>query len=687
MADQLDLSGFDAAMTAPAQPSKELDLSSFDAAQQPISEPGQLESLGRGAVQGATLGFGDEITGAGKSAVQSLLESLNLTPDDKLSFEQKYDNERDITRANNKAAEDANPWTYGGGNIAGAVGTGLLAGGAGVVAKGAGALGLTGLESAAASGGLGALSTVGAGEGALMGLGSSNADNLKDQLIDTGTGAAIGGLAPVALKGAGKLIKGTAGAIDSGITAIPKAGEYYTNLKDIAKEGAANLQDSFKGTAQKALSKLSSSAEDLKSQGLAQEAKFGKDLTVAQAGSNKASFGATKEFKDQLAQKMGAVGQDLQRQDIVINDEIKKLPSHLRIVDGELELGKFNFDHLNDQFKAIGDKLEKTKGLQDIQNGIKSGDYLQVADKIRDLDALIESADPYEKRLLIGLKNEIQQTVDNNLQKLPGDAGKLYGKRKDIAKDYSLLADVRDELGASKGDFTPDLQRKTSFMANEASPEGLGYKEEFSKAYQVGDEALRNKADDALAKAAEFNKFNVENPSLGEMGLGQNEQNLKQFTDVFGKPKESGFSPSFAKSVEDLNDGANSITSSSKKGELIDWLRNTYGDKAEGIIKELQDQSKKFQLFKSGLKNAKDFGGTTHGLIRGLKSVAEPLAFSGGQAAKSTTNYLKDKAAEANLSRLISTGASTVKTLTQPQSYKNTVEEFKQSQRNGDSTE
>ena len=112
------------AATAPAQPPVEqqgaFDPVAYLAAKQapqaapvaPGPEVGKLESFARGAVQTGTLGFADELVGG----VESLFT------------DKTYDQARDESRANFKAAEDANPITSGVGSLAGGLATMLIPG-------------------------------------------------------------------------------------------------------------------------------------------------------------------------------------------------------------------------------------------------------------------------------------------------------------------------------------------------------------------------------------------------------------------------------------------------------------------------------------------------------------------------------------------------------------------------------
>jgi hypothetical protein len=137
--------------------------------------PGSLEALGRGALQGATLGFGDELGG--------LVESM-FGP-------KSYEQYRDEIRANNNAAQAAHPYLYGGGELAGGLATSVVPG-LGAI-EGAGALGT--VAHAAALGGI-------------SGIGASDASNLGGIAKDAAEGAVAGGVTGAFAHGAGKLIGG-----------------------------------------------------------------------------------------------------------------------------------------------------------------------------------------------------------------------------------------------------------------------------------------------------------------------------------------------------------------------------------------------------------------------------------------------------------------------------------------------
>ena len=79
----------------------------------PVQQPGAGESFVRGAAQGASLGFADEITGALRSAFST----------------KSYQQARDESRAAYKAAEEANPMAYFAGNVTGGLASIFVPGG------------------------------------------------------------------------------------------------------------------------------------------------------------------------------------------------------------------------------------------------------------------------------------------------------------------------------------------------------------------------------------------------------------------------------------------------------------------------------------------------------------------------------------------------------------------------------
>lgn len=190
----------------------------IDAITRPAGGPGMGESLARGAAQGATLGFGDEIQGAIQAAGQKVLpEALGGGGATKKGFLDLYREARDSARKDDSEAQSANPKTFVGGNLAGGLATLPLAPGGGMAVKG-GTMGARLLAAAKAGGELGAAS----------GFGASGADltqgdvvgAAKDAVVGGGAGAAAAVGLPLVGKAVGKVAGGLGRAMLNGLVEV-----------------------------------------------------------------------------------------------------------------------------------------------------------------------------------------------------------------------------------------------------------------------------------------------------------------------------------------------------------------------------------------------------------------------------------------------------------------------------------
>ncbi len=153
------------------------------------SDLGRDRAFGRGMLQGATMGFGDELAGAlgahGTVPVPKLQAAQHPELFPNGTADEIYTRERDAQRRANATSETERPWYYRGGQVAGALLAAPLIPGL-AAAKGAGIVGRLGIN--AANGLL---------QGGVFGAGSSDADLAKGQLLDfakdTGIGLLFGG--------------------------------------------------------------------------------------------------------------------------------------------------------------------------------------------------------------------------------------------------------------------------------------------------------------------------------------------------------------------------------------------------------------------------------------------------------------------------------------------------------------
>src|SRR5574343_1927 len=158
---------------------------------------GTLDATARGAAQGFTANFGDELRGLVEASGANPDDPASLTKlisgalkywtgdaDAKKRYEDAVKRERDL----NKSAETQHPYASLAGNVAGAV---ALPIGAGAGAATLGGRMLAGAGTGAALGGV-----AGAGEG------QGVADTLSRAAIGTAAGGALGGAAPAVIEGA-----------------------------------------------------------------------------------------------------------------------------------------------------------------------------------------------------------------------------------------------------------------------------------------------------------------------------------------------------------------------------------------------------------------------------------------------------------------------------------------------------
>lgn len=124
-------------------------------------EVSKTESALRGAAQGASLGLSDELTGLGETVGKTVFGKDQL-----VDFIKNYHTYRNQVRESNRMAQEANPGTYGAGELVGAGATALVNPGATV-----GKLAL---------------------QGSVQGAGFSEANNTQDLVSDIGTGALTG---------------------------------------------------------------------------------------------------------------------------------------------------------------------------------------------------------------------------------------------------------------------------------------------------------------------------------------------------------------------------------------------------------------------------------------------------------------------------------------------------------------
>lgn len=172
-------------------------------------KPSMSESALRGGAQGLSFGFADELSG-GVNAAYDAAKKMSVS-----DIVKDYISRRDEYRAADRAAEEANPVTYGTSQIGGGLATALVPGlgwvkGGSALANGARVL----------------------GTGAINGLGLSEADNPGEMALDTAKGAGYAAAGGIAGNLASRAIPN---AVSAGKYATKKAVEHLRPTPKVAR--------------------------------------------------------------------------------------------------------------------------------------------------------------------------------------------------------------------------------------------------------------------------------------------------------------------------------------------------------------------------------------------------------------------------------------------------------------------
>lgn len=202
--DPLQVSTPSSAPLNPVKPSTSAMEQEKNPARSPAPEVGAGEAFLRGAGDGLTFGFSDELVGGASAALQPIFG----TGDASESFSDRFDKNVDAQRELLKAGMDQQPVASiaGGlvGSIAPAIATGGLAAGPTLAAR------------------VGRGAAVGSGWGAAYGLGSAEGDvvdRLPDAAEGAALGAAFGAAVPAVIGGAGKVLRRSADETQARLTA------------------------------------------------------------------------------------------------------------------------------------------------------------------------------------------------------------------------------------------------------------------------------------------------------------------------------------------------------------------------------------------------------------------------------------------------------------------------------------
>jgi hypothetical protein len=229
---------------APSVNAGDLGFAPVAAPTDPNSYASQGEALARGAEQGATFGFGDEING-GLEALKDKLTGDNNTA----GLMDLYRKHRDESREAFKQSESAHPFLNFAGNIAGGM---VTTGGALKALGGLGVLGANAVHGTEAYNALSGMdkiknaAKVGTALGAIGGVGNSEADLTQGDVVGTAKdaidGAALGAAVGGGIQTLGNVAGTLGGIAKKNLSAFGDLGPIH-DIKD-----AANLSYGVKGS-------------------------------------------------------------------------------------------------------------------------------------------------------------------------------------------------------------------------------------------------------------------------------------------------------------------------------------------------------------------------------------------------------------------------------------------------------
>lgn len=404
-----------------------------------VANTGYLESLGLGVVQGVTAGFADEVGGA----IGAL--SPNMT----------YQEARDKLRDKFNTAEEANPKTFLGGNIAGGVGSLFIPGGAaGQVARFTGAAAKAGKAASTVAKGaeavtLGQRLGTAAKLGALQSAGMSEADLTKGQIKEFGEdvaeGATIGAATDLLTMGAGKVLGSTGKAIKKQVTkyfdpALNRQlafGAMESDLKDATGKGFKEAVDF------------------LEKKGVVQPGEVSTEIIDGKVSFKKTAEGLLPPNTEELLKRVTDAERDVGK---MIGEKYKTIDSTLEALGMPLDknilneadvqsLEKLAFranpgtvGTLNTYLETVNNRIEKAKSVsdlwelkQDIGNWIKPKNWVNNPAG----DMVTSTLKLYGKRL----DDKIQGIADTVIP--PGEG---VAELADLNKTYSAITKVDEQL-------------------------------------------------------------------------------------------------------------------------------------------------------------------------------------------------------------------------------------------------
>ena len=522
------------------------DIPSFEDTEA-YDEPSQLESAARGAGQGLTMGFMDELLAtlgtSGASPSQVVAEPQKAIETEKQMMKDYESNLQD-ERLRDQAAREANPYTYGTSEIVSGIVPGLVSGGGAAAAN----LGknLTkeavkdwskvSLKEAAKN-----AAKLGAKYGAVSGAGYSEADDLEglatDVAIGAGSGAALGAGLPVAGRGLKKAAD-TAGAGLKGIAKrLPSADTIADSFK-YGKKGRALDEDVILEDIKKVGTELLDNIESDKSANNIKAVKEKLTKLGYKVNTKEAVEDAIRDIKNITEGSL----LDVKNKDI--------LPTLERLTGGSRQVSKMENSAEKSMLKRAiqkgDDVVEESIDLVDVQGRPVIKATESETGKVR------ASVGDIEKKLDADLENLTIDQVEslrsdlNVMTNLAGDKGSVkdpvISRTKSLASTLKELADA----AVKEGGDTELITKRQRFSDIFSAEELLGIKKKLNPRSDVDKGLKIARIGEKLTQPTSFEggeKVNMATNLLGEKVISPKmKEDIRLLKSLRSISKQSGTS-------------------------------------------------------------------------------------------------------------------------------------------------
>jgi hypothetical protein len=472
-----------------AQKTAEPDTSDFDPDLYLDSkrETSALESGIGGAMRGASMGFIDELSGAGEAAGRFLGVKgmggefsdldVDLSSFGDTNFKENYKQGRDKKRAMHSRMREANPDSYLTGEVTGGVATGLLTPGLNAVKGLRGAVG------------------VGAGLGGVSGLGNSEASDAQGLAVDTLSGVGIGAAGGAVGFGVGKGLEKASNFVSQ------KAAPAIEKMLPIGKKAnAAEIEAAAKRLGFEATPGMTNASESVQKleSSLHQAPTLGGWLTRR---GTKPVVEGMKGATDDLTSGAAQVGpwESGQKAKNIITDSVKKkfkpsqdafeeLAEHTK----HIPLGDKSRDRVARNILNIPEN--KVFDFPSVRSAVKALENNPNVDQIKQLRGMIgakakSSADKTEASALWQVYAKLGRLEENTIKRAAIETArtkpegnkiaaemlsKLKGAKSGYAKEMGALDDFAQSARMGKSSGGPsDFPKKLDAITNERMHEKL----------------------------------------------------------------------------------------------------------------------------------------------------------------------------------------------------------------------